>query len=266
MLALENVRGVSIDQKTVSNNSLMVYSKSKTELSGKILKYSVLREWIESNNYWVEIGALVSEKDDEVNLLITINSSDTILEGYAVNVFQKEGFNILKEPRDFFPRITLNSTITEEKSYEFYGHKAFYTKVLVTAELKNVDNSTYELSELGDSSDLFPSRSLANALSEAIANLANRIKDILDAPRRLYLRIKNVDKNVDELQEILDFFNNPSSTIKIECFGSKEDLLYIIDISEEPLIFLSRIVKSFKRKINLAWKNGVYEIDIDSVN
>lgn len=262
ILALENVRGVTIDQKAMSNDSLLIYSKNKSELNGRILKYSILREWIDSNNYWVEIGALVSEKNEKTDLLITISSSDTVLENCAIAMFQKEGFSVLEKPRDFFPMLTLNSTVTEKKSYEFYGKKASYTRVLVTAKLRDIDGSVYEFSEFGDSSDLFLGKSLEHSLTQAVINLASKIRNILDAPKKLYLEIKSVNEDTDELQKILDFLNDISLAAKVEYFGNEGNLLCVIEVTEDPLIFLSRIVKYYRGKINLTWKNGVYEMVI----
>ncbi|HEW91268.1 MAG TPA: hypothetical protein ENF81_01840, partial [Thermotogaceae bacterium] len=74
VLALETARGVIIQQKTVSDNSLVVYSQTKSQITGRILKYSLLREWTDSNNYWVEIGALVSDKDEAPDFSITLTS------------------------------------------------------------------------------------------------------------------------------------------------------------------------------------------------
>ena len=262
VLALETARGVIIQQKTVSDNSLVVYSQTKSQITGRILKYSLLREWTDSNNYWVEIGALVSDKDEAPDFSITLTSNDAMLKNLALDVFEREGFIILKEPQGFFPKLTLSSTITEKRDYEFYGKKFFYTRVLLNAELENVDGSRYEFGRFGEASNFSYNMAMKTCIEETLEDLSREIKRILDNPKKLYLRIKNATGNTDEVEKLLDLLDKLTSTVKIEHFGKNGDLLCILEISDDPLIFLSRIVKNFERKIDLTWKNGIYELDL----
>jgi len=260
ILALENARGTTLSYKTLSENSAIVFSKIKSQINGKILKYSILKEWVDDNNYWVEIGALVSEKDETPQFSIIVESKNEVLKTLALEILKEEGFITLEEPTEFFPKLTLDSTTTERSQHDFYGKRFFHVDILLSVQLENIDGSVYSFGESESSSDLSYSLAWQKSIENALKDVVKDIKQTLDNPRKLYLKIKNTSE--ESLQSVLKIFDELSPSIRFEHFAKGKDFFFVLEITEDPLIFLSRIVKSFERKIDLTWKNGIYEIEI----
>lgn len=260
ILALENARGTTLSQKIFVEDSMVVSSKLRSQISGKILKYSILREWIDDNNYWVEIGALVSKEDETPQIQIVVESKNETLKTLAIETLKEEGFITFEEPTEFFPKLTIDSTTTERNYHDLYGKRFFHVNVLLSARLENIDGSTYSFGKSESISDFSYALAWQKSVRNALKNITKDIKRILDNPRKLYLKIRNVSE--EDLQTVFQIFDELSPSVRIEYFAKGKDLFLTLEITEDPLIFLSRIVKSFERKINLTWKNGIYEMEI----